>query len=138
MEALSWPKHSQRPGPLAHFCQDFPLFGLNSKTRRALRRQQARRPKHLPSAVWGPDADRARIALEVSELVRRHCSWPNASFIPEDPCEIVISDSCDGFQSLCALMELSKRSGISTEELQGAAGATFGSFVDFIQTKSRK
>lgn len=135
VKALSWPSELQNPGPLARFCQDVPFIGIVSRRRRAVRRQLAARRKLGMASVWGEDNVKMMIASELAELVRNYCNWPNPIFIPQDPCEVVISDSCDGLQSVCVLSEICRRFDVSEVEIQRATASSFGGLVEYLKTK---
>jgi len=136
MDALFWPKDLLRSNCWTAHLEDLPIVGIIGRRRRAVRAQLAKRPKALPISAWGNE-DRYTLASEISEVIRVQCNWPSPSFLPVDPCEIVLSDSCDGLQSVCALREIARRFSIPEEDLKQATTQTFGSLIDYVLANKR-
>jgi len=129
LSPLMWPKNLENPSRFSLFFREIPILGLISKRRRAVARQLRQRDRLATLEAWGASAGISEIASEVAELARRYCNWPNANFIPGDPCRIIFSDSTEGLESVSALLALGKRFGLPQDQLLCLREATLGKLV---------
>lgn len=132
---LSLPDDLQNPSDLALFFRDVPVVGLNSRIRRSLLRQLKDRGDIDFEACWR-DAELRKIAREVAVLIRDYCHWPGVNFVPEDPVDLLMSESMAGMQSVCLKLAVGKRYRVCERCLATAPETTFRDFVDRIRRAS--
>ena len=132
IKPLSWRKDLEKPTGMSRFFQDMPLFGAVRRRRRAVHRQIATRNAAECASLWDDKPEEKAIAIKVAEIAQAYLGWPNANFIPTDPCEIIFSPAWDGLEVVCVLMEIGDQFHLDGEDLLQAINSTFGHLVEYI------
>ncbi len=88
---LRWPDIFLKRTPLGSFFADVPGIGLYARTYRHVCRQLRERSASVLKA-WGDDPVIHRCLSCVSPVVMKYFRWPNAIFMPDDPCAILFWD----------------------------------------------
>lgn len=128
MKPLFW---NSEEGRIPSFFKDFPYFGEISRRRRAIASQLHNREWGCDVSFW-KDANEKHIAVDLGEIIRRHCGWPNSCFLPDDPCDLLLTGSVDGLQGTCALLEISKKYHINDDDIEMLASSSFGDIVKYV------
>lgn len=123
---LSWPRFWSEASAGERFLRDLPFIGLNARTRRFLRRQLLNRPESC-SGLWAPPL--RDLAAEIATLIGDENRWPNARFIPEDPCAILLWDTTTQMRCESILLALTERYGLDTSVTRGIEDLLFGELV---------
>jgi hypothetical protein len=74
-----------------------------------------------------------QIAAEISKIIKDHLNWPNGNFIPQEPCELLLCGSPAGMQDVTALIEMSERFGLASDELNDYQSLSFGQLVERVR-----
>ena len=111
------------------------MIGLCSKRRVFISKQLDQRGCQPLRAVW-TDSESEKIAGVAGEIIKTHCRWPNGNFLPDDPCDLLLTDSAGGLESVCTLMELSRRFGVENIDYSDVASGNFSQLV--MKIKSAK
>ncbi len=131
---LSWPLFWKKASAGERFLRDVPFIGLNARTRRFLRRQLLNRPQTC-SGLWAPPL--RNLAAEIAALIRDENRWPNACFIPEDPCAILLWDSTTEMRCESILLALRERYGLDISVTRGIENLLFGELVSRLAEAKR-
>ena len=105
--------------------------------RRRLCNQLISRPRSI-RRFWEGDAMFLTIAQTVCEVAQTEMGWPCASFVPEDPFEVVFWSYEDGLDAVAALIELEDHFGcaLPDEVAEYFVERTLGEFVAYLAERS--
>jgi hypothetical protein len=78
------------------------------------------------------------MASVVGSIIQEHLGWPNAHFMPDDPCALLLASSASGLQDVCAILAICNRYGITPEELGSVNELQFEGLINRIRELSQK
>lgn len=89
------------------FFLDYFGVGYASKCRASIREQLLKRTEQLYSVNY-TDIETKKISEEVAKIICMNLDWPNANYLPEDPCELLFFEKPLGLESCNAIIEIER------------------------------
>ena len=132
---LTWPERRAAGGCMLQRLLASALDGSSLGqilARRQVRAQLKKRGCIDLTTLWGPNPQRVALAEDISKRIAAHCNWPSPNFIQNDPFWIMLTESCQGLQSVCAVMDLQAHYMVEDDVILHPERFTYGEFVDYL------
>ena len=128
IQPLYWPDRWIRRSRWQDFLRDVPLVGLNAWTHRHIC-QQLRGRSEVALALWPHRPPHVSL---LSAMIQEYMLWPNAFFIPDDPCQILLWDTTLELRAVEAMLKMEDDFQIPRDVMEHIVDMTYGQLVDAV------